>query len=82
MDNTKPRRNLITIFSAKIARDLIKRGFVIRDIGANNLHPEKTAFGFEDTPELRRYLLKKWGIKIPKQNVDKNVNILLRQSKC
>lgn len=59
MENTKPRRNLVTIFSAKIARDLIKHGFVVRDIGANNLYPEKTAFGFEDTPELRRYLLEK-----------------------
>lgn len=46
------------IFSAGIARKLIQKGFVVKDIQPNKNNQAYTVFYFEDTPELRKELTK------------------------
>lgn len=65
MKKTRLSIKLITIFSYKITKDLLKNGFEIKDIGANTQNPMRTVFAFEDTPEIREFLLKRYGIKLP-----------------
>lgn len=55
----------MVIYSLKIAKELIKKGFKLEDIGINFRKIDKKVFIFEDSKEL--YLeLEKHGIKIKK----------------
>ena len=57
--------NSITIFSARVARDLIQsKKFELLDISADKKVKIKTVFYFDDTPELREYLKEKHSIEI------------------
>lgn len=46
------------IFSAGIARKLIQKGFVVKDIQPNKNNQAYTVFYFEDTSEFREELSK------------------------
>ena len=57
--------NSITIFSARIARELIQsKKFELLDISPDKKVKIKTVFYFENTPELRKYLKEKHNIEI------------------
>lgn len=57
--------NSITIFSARVARDLIQsKRFELMDISADKNIKIKTVFYFADTVELRKYLEENHNIKI------------------
>ena len=58
--------NSIVIFSARIAKDLIRHDFKIIDINPDNDCKIKTIFYFEDTEKLREYLKDEHNIVIPK----------------
>ena len=55
---------IITIFSARIARDLIHRQYKILDIKPHKDMGIKTVFYFEDTENLRCYLETEYNIDI------------------
>mgnify|MGYP000860148405 CR=1 FL=1 len=59
----------ITIFSAKISKDLIQKKFELVDINPNNEMSIKTVFYFRDTEDLRVYLKNEYGIKINSEGV-------------
>lgn len=42
------------IFSAVLARNLIKQGFIVIDIKPNNRDKKRTVFVFEDSDELNQ----------------------------
>lgn len=46
----------ITIFSGRIAKDLIHKGFKLVNINPDKINKIKTIFYFEDTETLRKYL--------------------------
>lgn len=54
----------ITIFSARVARDLIQKDFKLIDIKPDREKKIKTIFYFSDTEDLRIYLLKEHKIEI------------------
>lgn len=56
--------NNIVIFSPQIARDLIQKGFKVVDIKPDKNIRIKTIFFFENTEEIKKYLLEKHDIKI------------------
>ena len=60
--------NSIVIFSARVAKDLIKHDFKIIDINPDNDCKIKTVFYFEDTEKLREYLKLIHDINVPKNN--------------
>ena len=59
----KTKKNII-IFSTRIARDLIQKGFVINDIQPNIKNKDRTVFYFSNTKEIREYLKEKHNIYI------------------
>lgn len=57
--------NEIIIFSYKVARDVIQQQkFKVLDIRPNHKVKNATVTVFEDTEELREYLLRKWNIRV------------------
>lgn len=56
--------NNIIIFSPRIARNLIQKGFRVVDIKPDKNIRIKTIFFFENTKELKEYLSEKHDIKI------------------
>lgn len=53
MNDTRKSR---LIFDAKIARKLLKQGFVVTDIKPNRENTEKSIFIFENTEEFKQAL--------------------------
>lgn len=54
--NVKDMRKSRLIFDAKIARKLLKQGFVVIDIKPNRENTEKSIFVFENTEEFKQAL--------------------------
>lgn len=54
--NKKDTRKSRLIFDAKIARKLLKQGFVVIDIKPNRENTEKSIFVFENTDEFKQTL--------------------------
>lgn len=54
----------IIIFSARVAKDLIRKGFRVSDIQPDKALAIKTIFFFSNTEELRGYLNKEHNIQI------------------
>lgn len=59
--------NSIVIFSAKVARDLIKHNFQLIDIKPDKNCKIKTIFYFEYTEKLRQYLKLIHDINVPEK---------------
>ncbi len=53
----------ILIFSYKIAKDLIKKGFVVKDIRPNYKVENGTIVVFENNEGIKSYLKEKWNIE-------------------
>jgi translation initiation factor 1 (eIF-1/SUI1) len=53
MNNKKDTRKSRLIFDAKMARKLLKQGFVVIDIKPNRENTDKTIFVFENTDEFK-----------------------------
>ena len=51
--------NLKCVKSAKLAKVLINKGFIVKDIKPNNENKYATVFMFEKTPELME-IIKAW----------------------
>jgi hypothetical protein len=56
--------NAIVIFSAKVAKDLIKKKYKLLDISSAKENKLKTIFYFANNEDLRKYLEMKHNIKI------------------
>ena len=56
MNDKKDTRKSRLIFDAKIARKLLKMGYVVIDIKPNRENTEKTIFFFENTDEFKNTL--------------------------
>ena len=56
MNDKKDTRKSRLIFDAKIARKLLKMGYVVIDIKPNRENTEKTIFVFENTDEFKNTL--------------------------
>ena len=54
--NVKDTRKSRLIFDAKIARKLLKQGFVVIDIKPNRENVEKSIFVFENTEKFQQAL--------------------------
>ena len=54
--NEKDTRQSRLIFDAKIARKLLKMGFVVIDIKPNRENTDKSIFVFENTDEFKQAL--------------------------
>ena len=54
--NEKDTRKSRLIFDAKIARKLLKQGFVVIDIKPNRENADKSIFVFENTEEFKKAL--------------------------
>ena len=54
--NVKDTRKSRLIFDAKIARKLLKQGFVVTDIKPNRENTDKSIFIFENTEEFKQAL--------------------------
>ena len=54
--NVKDMRKSRLIFDARIARKLLKMGFVVIDIKPNRENTEKSIFVFENTEEFKQAL--------------------------
>lgn len=52
----------IIIFSYKVAKDLIRKGFVVKDIRPNHKIKNGTVVVFENNEGIKRYLKEKWDI--------------------
>jgi translation initiation factor 1 (eIF-1/SUI1) len=53
MNNKNDTRKSRLVFDAKMARKLLKQGFVVIDIKPNRENTEKTIFVFENTDEFK-----------------------------
>ena len=53
MNDKKDTRKSRLIFDARIARKLLKQGFVVIDIKPNRENTDKTIFVFENTDEFK-----------------------------
>jgi hypothetical protein len=53
---TVQERNVKLIFTAKLARHLLKLGYQIIDIKPNKDNPDRTVFIFKDNPELKKII--------------------------
>ena len=53
----------ILIFSYKIAKDLIRKGFVVKDIRPNYKVENGTIVVFENNEGIKSYLKEKWNIE-------------------
>lgn len=58
MNNKKDTRKSRLVFDAKMARKLLKQGFVVIDIKPNRENTDKTIFVFENTDEFKAALEK------------------------
>lgn len=58
MNNKKDTRKSRLVFDAKMARKLLKHGFVVIDIKPNRENTDKTIFVFENTDEFKAALEK------------------------
>lgn len=56
--NEKDTRKSRLIFDAKIARKLLKQGFVVIDIKPNRENTDKSIFVFENTEAFKEALVK------------------------
>ena len=56
--NVKDTRKSRLIFDAKIARKLLKQGYVVIDIKPNRENTDKSIFVFENTEEFQQALTK------------------------
>jgi hypothetical protein len=54
--NERDTRKSRLIFDAKIARKLLKQGFVVTDIKPNRENTDKSIFIFENTEEFKQAL--------------------------
>lgn len=54
----------IIIFSGKVARDLIQKEYKIVDIQPDRKLPVKSVFYFENTEDIKKYLLNEHDIKV------------------
>jgi hypothetical protein len=54
--NEKDTRQSRLVFDAKIARKLLKMGFVVTDIKPNRENTDKSIFIFENTEEFKKAL--------------------------
>lgn len=54
----KDTRKSRLVFDAKIARKLLKQGFVVIDIKPNRENTDKSIFVFENTEEFKQALVK------------------------
>ncbi len=52
-------RKTLTIFSAKIAKDLIHNGFMIVNLKPNSRNTDRTVFYFALNDELKEFLKKR-----------------------
>ena len=55
-ENIRDTRKSRLIFDAKIARKLLKQGFVVIDIKPNRENVDKSIFVFENTEEFKQAL--------------------------
>lgn len=53
MNDKKDIRKSRLVFDAKMARKLLKQGFVVIDIKPNRENTDKTIFAFENTEEFK-----------------------------
>ena len=53
MNDKKDMRKSRLVFDAKMARKLLKQGFVVIDIKPNRENTDKTIFVFENTDEFK-----------------------------
>jgi translation initiation factor 1 (eIF-1/SUI1) len=53
MNDKKDTRKSRLVFDAKMARKLLKQGFVVIDIKPNRENTDKTIFVFENTDEFK-----------------------------
>lgn len=58
MNDKKDTRKSRLVFDAKMARKLLKQGFVVIDIKPNRENTDKTIFVFENTDEFKIVLEK------------------------
>lgn len=58
MNDKKDTRKSRLVFDAKMARKLLKQGFVVIDIKPNRENTDKTIFVFENTDEFKAALEK------------------------
>lgn len=56
--NEKDTRKSRLVFDAKVARKLLKQGFVVIDIKPNRENTDKSIFVFENTAEFKDALIK------------------------
>lgn len=56
--------NYIYIYSYAVTKDLLKKGFIIKDIKANPKNRNRTVFMFQETKELKNYLEQNHNIKL------------------
>lgn len=56
--------NYIYIYSYTVTKDLLKNGFIIKDIKANPKDKTRTVFMFEETEELKDYLKQNHNINL------------------
>lgn len=54
----------IYIYSYTVTKDLLKNGFIIRDIKANPKNRNRTVFMFQETEELKNYLKQNHNINL------------------
>ena len=59
--------NSIVIFSAKVAKDLIRHDFKVVDIKPHEQEKIRTVFYFEYTEKLRQYLKLMYDINVPEK---------------
>lgn len=53
-DRFMAEKRVKIIFTGKLARALLRRGYRIIDVKPNRDFPERTVFIFEDTPDLKQ----------------------------
>ena len=69
--NEKDTRKSRLVFDAKIARKLLKQGFVVTDIKPNRENTDKSIFIFENTDEFKSALTQVMDeIKAKKETVE------------
>lgn len=56
--------NYVYIYSYTITKDLLKNGFIVKDIKANPKNRDRTVFMFEETKAIKDYLKQNHNIKL------------------
>lgn len=75
MNDKKDMRKSRLIFDAKIARKLLKQGFVVIDIKPNRENTDKSIFVFENTEEFKAALEKLMDEIKAKKEAEKDIEI-------